>query len=356
MRIGKENKKVTNLKELYRRRIENRGITLVALIVTIVVLLILAGVSIGALTNRKGLIQEAHNSADQAQRESIIQKIQADLLVEKTKTGDNPNKNTLKDIIEENGYNEGELGEDSFITKDGGFEIQYDEISGWKNLTVNDLKTGNHVSYTTQSGETIECVVLYDSNYNYGVQIISTDSVDTVLLGSADYTASKTSYNGAIETLNNVARNLLNTNIANDARCVGTNPGSPDIDTDEMFTLGYTHTQNNALKVADSNYETDYNQMTSLGIAGATSEYWLASRTILSYPMNTEFCVRSVTSAGELANGTTEVGYGLCSLGTKELMNGNTNRLGFRPVFILKEVVEITNGNGEKDNPYILDV
>ena len=41
---------------LYRRRIENRGITLVALIVTIVVLLILAGVSIGALTNRKGLI------------------------------------------------------------------------------------------------------------------------------------------------------------------------------------------------------------------------------------------------------------------------------------------------------------
>lgn len=147
MRIGKGNKEVTNLKELYRRRIENRGITLVALIVTVVVLLILAGVSIGALTNRKGLIQEAHNSADQAQRESIIQKIQADLLVEKTKTGDNPNKNTLKDIIEENGYNEGELGEDSFITKDGEYEIQYSEILGWEDRIADVLEVGDYVEY-----------------------------------------------------------------------------------------------------------------------------------------------------------------------------------------------------------------
>ena len=131
MRIGKENKKVTNLKELYRRRIENRGITLVALIVTIVVLLILAGVSIGALTNRKGLIQEAHNSADQAQRESIIQKIQADLLNLKTKTGETPTKNDLINIIKENDYAKDEPGEDSFISKDGEYEISYQEISGW---------------------------------------------------------------------------------------------------------------------------------------------------------------------------------------------------------------------------------
>ena len=111
---------------------KEKGVTIIALVITIIVLLILAGISITTLTGEKGLINQARDNSSEAQRESIIGKIEADLFKEKTKTGNTPSKEDLKKIIEENGYNEGALGEDSFVTKDGGHTINYDEIIGWE--------------------------------------------------------------------------------------------------------------------------------------------------------------------------------------------------------------------------------
>ena len=111
---------------------KENGITLIALAVTIIVLIILAGISITSLTGEKGLINQARTNSENAQKESIIEKIEADLLKEKTKTGNTPSKEDLKKIIEENGYNEGAVGEDSFVTKDGGHTINYNEIIGWE--------------------------------------------------------------------------------------------------------------------------------------------------------------------------------------------------------------------------------
>ena len=111
---------------------KEKGVTIIALVITIIVLLILAGISITTLTGEKGLINQARDNSSEAQRESIIGKIEADLFKEKTKIGNTPSKEDLKKIIEENGYNEGALGEDSFITKDGGHTINYDEIIGWE--------------------------------------------------------------------------------------------------------------------------------------------------------------------------------------------------------------------------------
>lgn len=113
------------------RKKEN-GITLIALTVTIIILIILAGISITTLTGEKGLINQARTNSENAQRESIIEKIEADLFKEKTKTGNTPSKEKLKEIIQENEYNEGDLGEESFVTKDGGYTINYNEIVGWE--------------------------------------------------------------------------------------------------------------------------------------------------------------------------------------------------------------------------------
>lgn len=41
---------------------QERGITLIALVITVIVLLILAGISIEALTGENGLIKNARNS------------------------------------------------------------------------------------------------------------------------------------------------------------------------------------------------------------------------------------------------------------------------------------------------------
>ena len=109
-----------------------RGITLIALAITIIVVLILASVSISTIQDKGSLIRNAKEESYNAERESIIEKIESDLYSEKVKTGDTPTKANLKEIIQENGYNDGELGEDSFVTKDGGYEIQYSEIVGWE--------------------------------------------------------------------------------------------------------------------------------------------------------------------------------------------------------------------------------
>ena len=112
---------------------EGKGITLIVLIVTIVVLIILASISITTLTGNNSIIEESKTNSGKAQKESIIEKIEADLLQEKIKTGTTPTKNDLKTIIQENGYNEGTLEDNSFVTKDGGYTINYDEIIGWEN-------------------------------------------------------------------------------------------------------------------------------------------------------------------------------------------------------------------------------
>lgn len=110
---------------------KNKGITLIALVVTIVVLLILAGITIGSISNHNGIIEKTKETTQSAQRESIIEKIEADLYTEKVKTGAVPTKNKLKNLIIDKGYAT-EIDDDSFITKDGNFTIEYNEIIGWQ--------------------------------------------------------------------------------------------------------------------------------------------------------------------------------------------------------------------------------
>ena len=110
----------------------NKGITLIALVVTIIVMIILTSITITALSGKKSTINQTTDIAESAQKESIIEKIEADLLQEKIKTGNTPTKNDLKRIIQENSFNDGSLGENDFTVKDGGYTISYNEIVGWE--------------------------------------------------------------------------------------------------------------------------------------------------------------------------------------------------------------------------------
>ncbi len=47
---------------------ENRGITLIALVITIIVLLILAGISIATLTGENGAIQKARRAKEETKK------------------------------------------------------------------------------------------------------------------------------------------------------------------------------------------------------------------------------------------------------------------------------------------------
>ena len=64
----KENKKILKRKE--------RGITLIALVITIILLLILAGVSIAMLTGDNGILTQAQNAKDKTEQASATERIQ----------------------------------------------------------------------------------------------------------------------------------------------------------------------------------------------------------------------------------------------------------------------------------------
>ncbi len=110
------------------------GITLITLIVTIIVLLIISGITIGSITSKKGIINQTNDAKNLAEKESLIQKIEADLYNEKVKSGKIPDKDTLINIITKKNY--GTISEDNtkLIVQDEEYEIELNEIRGWQDV------------------------------------------------------------------------------------------------------------------------------------------------------------------------------------------------------------------------------
>ncbi len=120
-----------------------KGITLIALIVTIIVVLIIAGISLNGVLDKKGTIREANDRMGKGQKESLIEKIEADLYNYKTINGKLADKETLISIIENIDSNIEVSDEETdnptvkLKDKDGeyyDFEIKCkDDIIGWEN-------------------------------------------------------------------------------------------------------------------------------------------------------------------------------------------------------------------------------
>ena len=57
----------------------NKGITLIALVITIIVLLILAGVSIAMLTGENGILNQASRAGDETNRAEVLERVNMEL-------------------------------------------------------------------------------------------------------------------------------------------------------------------------------------------------------------------------------------------------------------------------------------
>ena len=86
----------------------NKGITLIALVITIIVLLILAGVSIAMLTGENGILTQAERSKEDTAEAEVADKINmalngefTNLLADREFTSDDP-----ADIITNNGLDD----------------------------------------------------------------------------------------------------------------------------------------------------------------------------------------------------------------------------------------------------------
>ena len=219
------------------------------------------------------------------------------------------------------------------------------------------LKEGDYVWYEDANGTKQKCIVLYgpeNAKYSsYGIQIITSDTVtDSYTLGSSDFNTSRKIYNGVITTLNEEAEKYRKKDdgIAEVARCVGSVPDNPNYDGAGMYTRSdsWFSSYNSTLKDTDTNYEADRNQMNSQGIHGIGKDYWLASRYVGAYSRNNYFYVRYVNTSGSLSRN------GLCYVNSAGSTRGDSYDYGLRLVFHLKSGIKVTGGDGSEENPYTL--
>ena len=315
-----------NLKKLKNTSLKEKGITLIALVITIVVLIILAGVAINLTLSQNGIFNKATKARDDYQQAATNEQVAL---------------NEVTQYIEE-------------TTGNGGSEVP--------TIPLSNLKAGDYIKYNTgvtSVGENgvITCRVLYDLTSEYGVQIITDKNIADVTLGGSEWATGRDSYNNAIATLNTKSEKYINTKYVTDARCVGsvptiqngkfTNKNSENVGPATLQFSSSVEGANN-MKDTDTNYETDKTQLESLNIWITSENYWLASRNVPSYSSICNFYVRNVFTDGYLSRNN------LCVVYSDGRTYGYSNTLGLRPCFSLKSDIKITGGNGTSDEPYTM--
>ena len=81
MAISQVSENRISRKELSKKRsLQERGITLIALVVTIILLLILSGVTISQITGNKGLFQRTKQVAEQYEKEALKEEMRLAIL------------------------------------------------------------------------------------------------------------------------------------------------------------------------------------------------------------------------------------------------------------------------------------
>ena len=85
-----------NLKEKESR---NKGITLIALVITIIVLLILAGISIAMLTGDNGILNKATTAKEETEIAELIELARTEILAVQIENEGNINKNQFIEIL-----------------------------------------------------------------------------------------------------------------------------------------------------------------------------------------------------------------------------------------------------------------
>ena len=106
-----------------------KGITLVALVVTIIVLIILAGISINLLLGENGLITKAQDAKKQQKIAEVKEKLSLELASAETDAiirNESLEEEQLNDIVSK--YGTLQADKDTILTKDDNYEISLKEI------------------------------------------------------------------------------------------------------------------------------------------------------------------------------------------------------------------------------------
>ena len=212
---------------------EKKGITLIALVITIIVLLILAGVSIAMLTGQNGILTQAQNAKTTTENKSAEEKVKLAVMASRSQSEDaSLDATKLKTEIEDNYAGVAELTAGGFpvnVTMDGkAFTVDsYGnvELAGEKQpVTREGIEVGDYVSYTpdTATEKTYDADKLKKGGYS-STQTVKKEDLNWRVLrknddGSIDLIGDATSnsvyfsgslgYNNGVYLLNDICKEL----------------------------------------------------------------------------------------------------------------------------------------------------
>ena len=323
----------------------HNGITLITLVITVIILLILAGVTLSLTLGENGIITLAQRATQNyIEAEEREQAMLSEF------------ENVVNDRLE---------GIENSDEESGTIDKPVED-----NTLANKAQLGDYVKYDTGIegiGENQDGILTFRVLYNdvtYGLQIISAKNVENVTLGGSTWSAGRTSYNSAIATLNERAEYYVESSpYAIDGRCVGSVPtigldrkfSGKNIENAHSAELTFTTTVSGAgnMKGTDTNYIIDQNAMQAIDGMWTTGEnYWLASCRTLITTTYSDYSVINVKSDGSLSTRTT-----LCGIYSDAVTTyGHVVTRGLRPCISLNTDVKIVDGDGSEETPFELSL
>lgn len=146
---------------------KNKGITLVSLIVTIIVLLIIAGISVGILFGDNGILTKVQEAADKDYLESTREEIKLQISEEiASSEGIYPTNEILKSILEKYGqvvYEADGVSVKGVLTTKGGYEILLAGLGAINTNSISDIIDVNY-EIKSVSGNTYNLLIKVTSN------------------------------------------------------------------------------------------------------------------------------------------------------------------------------------------------
>ena len=209
---------------------KEKGITLIALVITIIVLLILAGVSIAMLTGQNGILTQANNAKNETELASAKEKVELAVIgaISQTRDGTLTVGKLRTELANYGGTVEGDtfpvtatVDGKSFTVDDKGNV----ELAGEKQpVTREGIEVGDYVSYTpdTATEKTYDADKLKKGGYTSTQTVKKEDlnwrvlrknddgSIDLIgdATGNSVYFSGSLGYNNGVYLLNDICKEL----------------------------------------------------------------------------------------------------------------------------------------------------
>ena len=217
-------------KAIINQKEAQNGITLIALVITIIVLLILAGVSIAMLTGQNGILTQAQNAKTTTANKSAEEKVKLAVMGARADDGTLTVGKLRTELANYGGTVEGDtfpvtatVDGKSFTVDDKGNV----ELAGEKQpVTREGIEVGDYVSYTpdTATGKTYDSEKLKKGGYTgTSQQALSKDDLNWRVLrknddgsidligdatGNSVYFSGSLGYNNGVYLLNDICKEL----------------------------------------------------------------------------------------------------------------------------------------------------